>query len=756
MSSARSTRRRASAAVATVLAVTLGAGALTAPAAVAAPAAVTAEAGTAATPLAYPGGTLVSAGKTGFLTRTDTGEKQEFRWTRYADGTSTVIDALGTDGTASDVVVAGDSEFLHKFKVVKLHDMATGAAPVTIDLGALGATYVQAAGPASVLARVKGEDGSLELRLVTSEGGNVTQKKVSGVPANATYFASPAPDGSVLVVYGTATATARTTHFALVDPATAAVTWTHETPMTSIYADASVSATHVMWKELSNNGSSAVTVDRATGTERRIPLQDAENSVTGLLGSWATYGTSTSIGQDMDGPLPLTPLTATSLTSGESTTLLDHAASAVPGPDGTLLVDGGTVEHGEGLYRIALGQDGKPAAELIASTGEPTKLVYLGSLIPHTIDLDHRDDTVLKWQLSRVNADIDLTITHRRTGESFSKKLHLYRESAGAYAIDDKTFGIHWSEIAQDSTMGRDAHIGDYDWKFTARPQNGVGPDVTASGSFLATKTADLHDIKDNRTPDLLARDATGTLWRLDTPYDVATRSLTPAASRIKVGGGWNVYDRIEAVGDVVERGSADFVARDRDGVLWLYTGAGPGLNVTFPPRLRIGGGWNTYTRFTGGSDLTGDGKPDLVATDKAGDLWLYKGVDNYSAPFAPRKKIGHGWGIYNRITATGDLGGNHTGDLVARDTAGVLWLYLGKGDGTFAPRRKIGGGWNAYTDIIGIGDANKDGHPDLLAYGPGNTTYFYAGAGSYELPFWDRRVAGALDGAPTPYDQAF
>ncbi|WP_426404057.1 FG-GAP repeat domain-containing protein [Streptomyces sp. R-07] len=763
MSSVRITHRHVAAAVATVLAVTLGAGALAAPAAVAAPTAGTAEAGiaeaetAAEAPVAFPAGTnLAAAGKTGFLTRKYTGDKPEFRWTRYADGTSTPIDATEVDSTASDVVVAGDSEFAHKFKIVKLHDMATGAAPVTIDLGALGATYVKAVGPASVLARVKNGDGSLELRLLTGEGGAVTQKTVSGLPANAFFFSSPAQDGSVLVTWATGdgtTSTANTTHFGVVDLATATVTSTHETPTTSVSA-ASFSATHLTWREWRNDGIRLVTADRATGEEKRIPLYSDVDSVTGLVGPWAVYATSTSAGQDMDEPLPQIPLTAKSLTSDESVTLLDHALSALPAPDGTLLVQGGTVEHGEGMYRIALGQDGKPAAELVASTGEPTKIVYLGSLVPSTIVLDERTDPVLKWRLSRVNADVDLTITHRRTGQSFSKKLHLYRESAGAYAIDDQTFGIHWSEIAQDSAMGRDARIGEYDWKFTATPQNGIGPAVTASGAFWLAKPSDAHDFKNNRTPDLLARDASGTLWRVDTTYDMTRKSLVPAGSPLRVGGGWNTYDRIEAVGDLVEHGAADFVARDRDGVLWLYTGVGPGSDATFPTRTRIGGGWNTYTQFTGGSDLTGDGTPDLVATDKAGDLWLHQGVDNRSTPFAARKKIGHGWGIYNRITATGNLGGNAAGDLVARDKDGVLWLYLGKGDGTFAQRRKIGGGWNAYTDVVGIGDANKDGRPDLLAYGPGNTSYFYSGSGGYEVPFWDRRVSTSLNGATTPYNQ--
>ncbi|WP_399172936.1 FG-GAP repeat domain-containing protein [Streptomyces sp. PanSC19] len=62
---------------------------------------------------------------------------------------------------------------------------------------------------------------------------------------------------------------------------------------------------------------------------------------------------------------------------------------------------------------------------------------------------------------------------------------------------------------------------------------------------------------------------------------------------------------------------------------------------------------------------------------------------------------------------------------LVARDTAGVLWLYLGKGDGTFTARTKIGG-WNAHQHLVG--DADRDGRPDLVGFGPQGEDYLYRG----------------------------
>ncbi|MEU4080215.1 hypothetical protein DEJ45_34800 [Streptomyces venezuelae] len=157
-------------------------------------------------------------------------------------------------------------------------------------------------------------------------------------------------------------------------------------------------------------------------------------------------------------------------------------------------------------------------------------------------------------------------------------------------------------------------------------------------------------------------------------------------------------------------------------------------------PDSLIGGGWQAYTLLTGGGDLTGDGRPDLVATDGAGRLWLYRSTGSATAPFAARRLIGSGgWQTYDRIIATGNLAGGVAGDLVARDRTGVLWLYLGKGDGTFAARTRLGAGWQRYDDLIGPGDADRDGRPDLYAADINDAIpapFLYRGTGAWQGPF--------------------
>ncbi|MEF9882781.1 FG-GAP repeat domain-containing protein [Streptomyces sp. P9-A4] len=747
MRSVLTRRRHLTAAVATALAVTLGAGVLAAAPASAATDAVTARAGTtAAKPVALKATDRLDAvGATGFVAGG--------RWYAYADGSSLPLSAPSYDSAGGDVVATGDESRLTASRVVKLHDMATGAAPVTVDLGALNARYVKAVGPESVLVQVPLEDGSVELRLVTVGADGATQRKIAGVPAGKTWFtASALLNGSVAVQYFSGEGAAREVHYAVVDVAAAeAVSTLVTSPAHN--GDVGLSATHVL--AATTKGTEGyrgfVALDRATGEETPVDLGLDSDLVTGLTGSWATYAARTGLtdeGMLDETRKALVPLRARSLANGETVRLLDHVTKVLTAPDGSLIAEGGTAKDDEGLYRIAVDADGRPAARLVASKGVPTEVVHRGTDIPYSSLRLDRNPT-LKWRFSRVNIDVHLTLRNRGTGAGFSYTMPLFTESAGSpYYYGDNTVGITWARVAELSQLGKDARSGVYDWTIRAVPQNGVGPDLEASGSFQAGHAADLHDIKQNGGPSLVVRDAAGQMKRIDTRYDAAAKTLKATGAAVAGGGGWGVYDRIEAAGDVDHIDGGDVVARDRDGFLWLHQGAGNRWSPTFTPRRLIGDGWNAYARFTGGSDLTGDGLADLVAVDAKGDLYLYESTASTAALYKARKKTGHGWGVYDRITAVGNVAGAGAGDLVARDKDGVLWLHLGKGDGTFAPRTRIGGGWNAYGDTVGIGDADGDRITDLLAYGANGAAFFYKGTGDWKAPFASRVASPALSGA--------
>ncbi|MFJ7270802.1 FG-GAP repeat domain-containing protein [Streptomyces sp. NPDC099050] len=164
-----------------------------------------------------------------------------------------------------------------------------------------------------------------------------------------------------------------------------------------------------------------------------------------------------------------------------------------------------------------------------------------------------------------------------------------------------------------------------------------------------------------------------------------------------QVGTGYHIYaGKLLSPGQLGGGASADLLAVDKAGVLWEYL-AYPSGSLT--ARIKIGAGWGQYSQIAGQGDLTGDGKADIVARDTSGVLWLYKGTGNYSAPFAPRTKVGAGWNIYDRLVSVGDLNADGKSDLVARKPNGELFRYSGTGSASapFQKPVKIGSGFQVY-----------------------------------------------------------
>ncbi|MFI6055192.1 FG-GAP-like repeat-containing protein [Streptomyces violascens] len=161
------------------------------------------------------------------------------------------------------------------------------------------------------------------------------------------------------------------------------------------------------------------------------------------------------------------------------------------------------------------------------------------------------------------------------------------------------------------------------------------------------------------------------------------------------LGAGWNAYDRVFSPGNLGGAPADDLLARDKSGVLWLYTAKGDG---SFTPPVKLGAGWGVMTKIAGRGDLNGDGKADIIAVDNSGIGWLYPGTGNWAAPFGNRVKLGAGWNTYNTLVGLGDLDFDGKADLVGRDASGGLWFYSGTGTTNGAPfkdRVKVGTGWN-------------------------------------------------------------
>ncbi|MET9142806.1 FG-GAP-like repeat-containing protein [Streptomyces sp. NPDC004042] len=245
-------------------------------------------------------------------------------------------------------------------------------------------------------------------------------------------------------------------------------------------------------------------------------------------------------------------------------------------------------------------------------------------------------------------------------------------------------------------------------------------------------------DLDDDGRADLLERAADGRLWFLSGigNADTVTKGKL-------VGSGWNSMIQLVRHGDYDGDGKEDLYARDKAGNLWLYPGRG---DATFGKRVQAGSGWNSMREISAAGDLSGDGRRDLLARDTTGKLWLYPG--NGKGGFGTRRIIGtSGWNSMNQLAAPGDMTGDGRADLLARDGSRTLWLYPGDGKGGLGARKKLPYAWPADMPVIATGDVDGDGRSDIMRpVGYQLFLYHGNGKGSVDAPMGDMLWDTAID----------
>ncbi|MGW1768364.1 FG-GAP repeat domain-containing protein [Streptomyces sp. NPDC002073] len=291
-------------------------------------------------------------------------------------------------------------------------------------------------------------------------------------------------------------------------------------------------------------------------------------------------------------------------------------------------------------------------------------------------------------------------------------------------------------------------------WKVDAKAEYQVWTSPISIGNpavKAAFKVASPYPVWDRHR--LFGREKDGALTLLEG----TGRASEPFASYAATAGReWGAYGLVTKLAPLTGRGTGGgIVARDKAGVLWHYAPK----NDLFPldGRTKVGAGWQIYDELAGVSDVTGDGRADLLARDKGGVLWLYAGTGKASAPFAVRTRIGAGWKVFNELTGLGDVTGDRKADLLARDAAGALWLYAGTGAAAkpFAPRVQTDLDGAGLRSLSGTGDLTDDGRADLVTQDTAGVLWLHEGTGDPSAPFgaqsrvdrwWDQSRIGSFD----------
>ncbi|MEV3990006.1 FG-GAP-like repeat-containing protein [Streptomyces sp. NPDC049837] len=219
------------------------------------------------------------------------------------------------------------------------------------------------------------------------------------------------------------------------------------------------------------------------------------------------------------------------------------------------------------------------------------------------------------------------------------------------------------------------------------------GTSTTSSGWTGVNHVVPFGDLDNDGCNDVLTRTTTGDLYR----HSAKCAGVpTPTSPKAKIGAGFSTFDALLNSGDMTGDGRPDLLARQRStGDLYLYAdNAAGGIKAG----VKLAGKWNGLT-LIGAGDLDRDGHPYLLARDAGGELWRYKSTG--TGAFLARTLVFSDWGTgRDAIIGTGDVDGDHKYDLISRDTNGKLLRNSGDGKGSFGPTVQIGSGWGAYGSL--------------------------------------------------------
>ncbi|MCL8011018.1 VCBS repeat-containing protein [Streptomyces sp. AS02] len=411
-------------------------------------------------------------------------------------------------------------------------------------------------------------------------------------------------------------------------------------------------------------------------------------------------------------------------------------------PGDVLLGDGFTVRHDHDADRLVLTEAATGTSRVIAS-GLPDSQLAVDRRFRWTVDeytglvawfdayeqthvattgvtpsavtaftsetngsVDPADPFTGQWLASRPVTSWSLTFTSVQSGAN-GKATRTITGGASSALV--------WATWNGRTASGSHFPNGWFTWTLKATGLGTSAPVTVSTGEGYSTRGAPVrHDFDSPDGPDgrgdLLTLNSSGGLT-----FHAGTG--TGKVGEKTTGTGWPTTVTAVPFGDLSGDRCNDVLVRYSSGALRLYKpGCGAAVKPSTSYTTLATSGWTQYNALTSPGDVSGDGRPDLIARQAStGTVYLYKGTS--TGKLAARVKLYDNWKGYKKIVGVGDITGDGRPDLLAQDTANTLWRYDGKGDGTFAARVKVFADWGgSYNAVVGIGDITDDGRPDLVS----------------------------------------
>ena len=446
----------------------------------------------------------------------------------------------------------------------------------------------------------------------------------------------------------------------------------------------------------------------------------------------AAPGTDAVVVGDVEDVQVRTATTADEAPAGLSLALVDPGEDVAPTYEEPA-IDTGDVAGSVPVSGATAAEGGDPAAELSAA-------VTRGGAVAPEPTIYSRAQWGANESLrsgSPSYGEVHAGFVHHTVNANSYAKQDVPSILRGIYAYHTQSRG--WSDVGYNFLVDRFGRVWEGRYGGVARPVVGAHTlgynessfAMSAIGNFDVTRPSDA----------MVSAYARLFAWKLslhgiaadDTSQQVSGRTFQAVNGHRDAGStacpGRYLYERIPEVRRQAARLQRPARAEDRDAD--LSGGPWPDLVVrdaatkhavvirtagqlAFRRSVVAAQDWDRQDLVVAAGDLDGDRTADLLARDAAtGRTSLHPG-DGDGGLLAPSRSFRR-FADADQLTGVGDFDGNGTPDLVGRRD-GALLLWPGTTRGGFGTARTLARDWSGYDLTAGVDDFDEDGHADLVA----------------------------------------